>query len=324
MSSNKQAITLSEEVDEERHRKRILRTRVLIMSLVLALLIPAIVVGAVESQVPLHRIHAPEPVRTTALPSPTGEDFYTCVSEGHNGCWTPSLPSGGSPYMHDGQWPTRSKKCVVKAGGDPKGDDAPAILDAFTQCKSDGHIIFENTTYYVGTVMNTTGLQGVDVEVNGTLLWSDDVQYWLQNSLPVGFQNQSSAWIFGGDDVHFYGHGFGTLDGNGQVWYDYNAGRSNLHGRPHAITISQSTNSVVEGLRFVQSQMWTMTVARSERVLLQDIYVNSSAAPGRDFRSIVNTDGVDVSCLHPNCGRITIDIYADCLCRQHYFPSLGG
>jgi galacturan 1,4-alpha-galacturonidase len=67
-----------------------------------------------------------------------------------------------------------------------------------------------------------------------------------------------------------------------------------MHGRPHAITISDTTESVIEGLRFVQSQMWTMTVARSERVLLQDIYVNSSSGPGRDFRSIVNTDGVDV------------------------------
>lgn len=60
------------------------------------------------------------------------------------------------------------------------------------------------------------------------------------------------------------------------------------------MTISDTTESVVEGLRFVQSQMWTLTVARSERMLLQDIYVNSTAGPGRDFRSIVNTDGVDV------------------------------
>lgn len=73
-----------------------------------------------------------------------------------------------------------------------------------------------------------------------------------------------------------------------------------MHGRPHAITITDSKESVVEGLRFVQSQMWTMTVIRSERMLLQDIYVNSTAAPGRDFRSIVNTDGVDVCSCFPN------------------------
>lgn len=299
MDDNKTPTPVEQEVEKQK-RKRF-RMRLGIMLAVVGLLIPTIVVAAVETQIPLHRgrVHPPKPVTTIAPTAPEGEDFYDCVALGHNGCWKPSLPGTDSPYTHDGEWPERSKKCVVKAGGDPNGDDTPAILDAFTECKTDGHIVFENTTYYVGTVMNTTGLKGVDVEVNGTLLWSDNVQYWLANSLPVGFQNQSSAWLFGGDDVHFYGHGFGTLDGNGQVWYDYNQGRSNLHGRPHAITISQSTNSVVEGLRFVQSQMWTMTVARSERVLLQDIYVNSSAAPGRDFRSIVNTDGVDVSTIKP-------------------------
>lgn len=38
--------------------------------------------------------------------------------------------------------------------------------------------------------------------------------------------------------------------------------------------------------------MWTMTVARSEKLLLQDIYVNNTSED-RDFRSNVNTDGVD-------------------------------
>lgn len=138
--------------------------------------------------------------------------------------------------------------------------------------------------------MNTTGLKDVDIEVKGTLLWNTNIDYWLANSLPIGFQNQTSAWHLGGENVHFYGHGYGTLDGNGQVWYDYNQNRSNLHGRPHALLITGSKNSVVEGLRFVQSQMWTMTVARSEKMLLQDIYVNNtSSSENRN----TNTDGVD-------------------------------
>jgi galacturan 1,4-alpha-galacturonidase len=89
-----------------------------------------------------------------------------------------------------------------------------------------------------------------------------------------------------------------------------------MHGRPHAITISDTTESVIEGLRFVQSQMWTMTVARSERVLLQDIYVNSTSGPGRDFRSIVNTDGVDVGgCLDKLIGRA---LFADARVQTVY------
>jgi hypothetical protein len=149
--------------------------------------------------------------------TPDRPDPYICEYLGLNGCWHPSELEYGPHYSHDGHWPNRSKTCVVPAGNDPDGDDAPAILGAFADCKTDGHIVFENTTYYVGTVMNTTGLTDVDIEVQGTLLWSDDIYYWLNNSISIGFQNQTSAWHLGGERIHFYGHGYGTLDGNGMV-----------------------------------------------------------------------------------------------------------
>ncbi|KAK5082513.1 hypothetical protein LTR70_008206 [Exophiala xenobiotica] len=242
------------------------------------------------------------PVTTLAPPgsdtpshhwTPERPDPYVCEYLGENACWQPPYGGEGPPYSHDGNWPTRSKTCSIPALNNPQGDDSPAILAAFNECKRDGHIIFENTTYYIGIVMKTTGLKDVDIEVKGTLLWSTNIDYWLKNSLFFGFQNQTSAWHLGGDGIHFYGHGHGTLDGNGQAWYDYNGGQSNLHGRPHAITITDTTNSVIEGLRFIKSQMWTMTVTRSERVLLQDIYVNNTSEGNRDFRANVNTDGVD-------------------------------
>lgn len=151
--------------------------------------------------------------------TPDRPDPYVCEYLGLNGCWQPSEISEGPPYSHDGKWPKRSKTCVVPSLDDPSGDDAPAIVKAFAECKSDSHIIFEDTTYYVRTVMNTTGLRDVDIELRGTLKWSDDIPYWLTHSLPIGFQNQTSAWHLGGERIHFYGHGKGTLDGNGQVRY---------------------------------------------------------------------------------------------------------
>jgi hypothetical protein len=47
--------------------------------------------------------------------------------------------------------------------------------------------------------------------------WSTDIQYWLKNSLPLGYQNQSSAWLLGGTGLRVRGFGHGTFDGNGQV-----------------------------------------------------------------------------------------------------------
>lgn len=89
--------------------------------------------------------------------------------------------------------------------------------------------------------------------------WSTDVQYWLNNSLAVGYQNQSTAFIVGGDNVTIDGHGYGTLNGNGQVWYSFIAEQdntSNFPGRPHAITLNGFNNSRVTGLNFLKSQMW--------------------------------------------------------------------
>lgn len=62
------------------------------------------------------------------------------------------------------------KVCNVKAGGTNTTDDAPAILEAFDQCGKNGRVVFEDTTYYVNSVMNVTGLDDVEVDIHGTLL----------------------------------------------------------------------------------------------------------------------------------------------------------
>jgi galacturan 1,4-alpha-galacturonidase len=91
---------------------------------------------------------------------------------------------------------TRTNTCYVEPAEDG-GDSAPAILSAFERCRHNGNIIFHNTTYHIGSIMTTTGLSNVNVDVRGTLIWSTDIQYWLANSLPMGYQNQSTAWYLG-------------------------------------------------------------------------------------------------------------------------------
>ncbi|TGO66604.1 hypothetical protein BOTNAR_0058g00260 [Botryotinia narcissicola] len=169
-------------------------------------------------------------------------------------------------------------------------DDAPAILSAFKTCGKDGTVVFLNHTYTINSIMNTTGLSNCNIDIYGTLLWSTNITYWLNHSMAFGYQNQTSAWWLGGDNINVNGYGYGTLDGNGQAWYDFVKGISNYPNRPHALTIWNATNSVFKGLRFVQSQMWTMTVFKSSSILLQDIYVNSTSSSGSPSR---NTDGAD-------------------------------
>lgn len=130
----------------------------------------------------------------------------------------PALPVLASPAN---RWTADYNVCIVKACG--TNDSAPAIIDAFERCGHNaghhrGKVIFGNETYHIKSVMNTTGLSNVDIELHGTLLWDTNIPYWLNHSLAVGYQNQSSAWLFGGDNVRWDGFGVGTLDGNGQVW----------------------------------------------------------------------------------------------------------
>jgi len=59
--------------------------------------------------------------------------------------------------------------CTIQANGNGS-DDAPAILSAFQNCGQGGHIVFQNTTYNINTVMNTTSLSNVQIDMYGYLL----------------------------------------------------------------------------------------------------------------------------------------------------------
>ena len=51
-------------------------------------------------------------------------------------------------------------------------DDSPTILDAFERCKEDSVVVFNEGTYHIERVMNTTGLRNVRIDMRGTLLVS--------------------------------------------------------------------------------------------------------------------------------------------------------
>lgn len=57
--------------------------------------------------------------------------------------------------------------------------------------------------------------------------------------------------------------------------YDLADGTSNMPGRPINLVIRNSTNFTMQGMRFVQSQFWTMAVHTAQNVLLEDITISS-------------------------------------------------
>ncbi|KXH57868.1 polygalacturonase, partial [Colletotrichum salicis] len=179
--------------------------------------------------------------------------------------------------------------CTVEANNDGS-DDSPAILAAFKECRKNRRVIFSNTMYNIQKMMTTTDLENTQIEIHGTLLWSKDTRYWLSNPQPTGFRNGSAAWFLGGKNVTADGFGYGTLDGNGQTWYNLVKGQSNYPDRPHALAIWKASDMTVRNVRMVQSQMWTMAIMHSQNVLFGGVYINSVTNNGYPAR---NTDGAD-------------------------------
>ncbi|KAG6010340.1 hypothetical protein E4U21_006904 [Claviceps maximensis] len=176
------------------------------------------------------------------------------------------------------------------------GDDAFNIMDTFNhKCSVKSIIFMPGPMYNIGSKMSTA-LHDVHIVQTGRMLWSDDIDHWMSTvSLEVGFQNQTTMWDFTGTNVTWDGHNRGTLDGNGQVWYDWAKSQGNLANRPMNIHFRNLTYSTIKRMRFVQSQMWTMAISYSEHVELEDIYVRSTS---NSKWSTLNTDGCDTINSH--------------------------
>ena len=54
--------------------------------------------------------------------------------------------------------------------------------------------------------------------LEGTLKFAADLPYWTGNAFFIPFQTQVTFWLLGGKNIRL--DGGGTLDGQGQAWYD--------------------------------------------------------------------------------------------------------
>jgi galacturan 1,4-alpha-galacturonidase len=173
-------------------------------------------------------------------------------------------------------------------------DDTPQILDAFEQCGQDGSIVFQEGTFYIRQVMDTTNLRNVSIDIYGTFEWpADDLQYWIRNTFSVEYSGLHTSWLLGGSDITMRGHSRALFFGNGQVWIDENKNGSNRQGRPINLTIWRATNVLIDGITWRQSQFWHTFVAYSQNVTMTNLDMNTTS---NSQWSSVNTDGTDTVC----------------------------
>lgn len=183
--------------------------------------------------------------------------------------------------------PPRNKVCYVKSQNNGT-DDSAYILDAILACNNGGHVVFtEGTNYTIGTALNLTFLNHIDIDIQGHIQFTNDTNYWQANSFKLIFQNASTFWEIGGNDVAIYGGG--TIDGNGQVWYDLYA--QNIYTlRPILMGIVGLHNSIISDLVLRYSPQYYHFVTNSTNVVFNNINI---AGASKSANIAKNTDGWD-------------------------------
>ncbi|KAI6945438.1 Exopolygalacturonase [Hortaea werneckii] len=159
---------------------------------------------------------------------------------------------------------------------------------ATSRCNDGGHVIFpQGTTYVIGQALNLTYLKHIDLDIQGYIQFTNDTDYWQDNAFYQVYQNATTFFQIGGEDVNIYGGGM--LDGNGQVWYDLYAediyilrpilfGTVGLHG------------GSISDLYLRYSPQWYNFLANSTDVVFDNFNIRGYSASENEAK---NTDGWD-------------------------------
>ncbi|KAJ3547875.1 hypothetical protein NM208_g1296 [Fusarium decemcellulare] len=190
-----------------------------------------------------------------------------------------------SPQRH------HSKTCYVKPGHGSDVNDASRIYKAFKKCNHGGTIVLDKK-YTVASPLDLTWLSHVDVVITGEVNFKPDPYYWAENSFKFPFQNMSSFWKFGGEDINIYGdlsNEQSVLDGHGQAyWEEIQTNKTLL--RPILFTFEDAHGATMSNLRMRNSPNWFNIIANSSDVIISNLDIQAKSTDGV---KIANSDGWD-------------------------------
>jgi galacturan 1,4-alpha-galacturonidase len=124
-------------------------------------------------------------------------------------------------------------------------------------------------------------------DIQGYVQFTNDTDYWQAHAFNQTFQNATTFFQLGGDDVNVYGGGM--LDGNGQVWYDLYA-KDIYILRPILFGVTGIKHGSISDLVLRYSPQYYNWVANSSSVTFDNINIagtSQSKSPAK------NTDGWD-------------------------------
>ena len=149
-------------------------------------------------------------------------------------------------------------------------------------------IFLQQSHYSIGSPLDLTHLSHVDIDIQGDITFTNDTEYWEANAFQYDFQDARSFFKLGGEDVNVYGGG--TLDGNGQPWWDKFYTNKTVK-RPILFATVGLHGGSISNLSLNNSPFWTNIVANSSDVVFTDINIR---AISHTFSFEKNTDGFDL------------------------------
>ncbi|KAI8628187.1 family 28 glycosyl hydrolase [Xylariaceae sp. FL1651] len=192
-------------------------------------------------------------------------------------------------------------------------DDVSAEFKAGLKKANHGGTLYlpKDELFVIGKPLDLTFLNDVQVHWDGEVRFTNDTPYWQANAFTHPFQNSIMFWKWGGKDIKIFGEG--TLNGNGQRWWNEFAGLeildpNNKYLRPILFYAENATNFEIEGIHEKDSPCWTNFIVTSKGVSFTDVIVtaesnNASALPkNTDFFDSLNVEDLTVKRVWVNIG----------------------
>lgn len=198
--------------------------------------------------------------------------------------------------------------------------NAEAFLKALSAANSsdtDRTVVFpEGRSYYMYAI-NVTGLNGVKIQIDGTLRYSDEIKNWPEDNF--GLMRFLSC-----EGLHITGKGM--IDGQGLNWW--RRCYTGVDNRPDMITFKESRNLSIDSLYLYSSPKYSINFDDCADIVIHDvtIFINSTLARGRDKHQsatyALNTDGIDIAATNVTVYNCVITNYDDAIvakpCRSNW------
>ncbi|KAH8887132.1 pectin lyase-like protein [Thozetella sp. PMI_491] len=201
---------------------------------------------------------------------------------------------------------------TLRASANDTDDVADEFLAGLHKANHGGSLYLpKGKTFMLGKPLDLTFLNDIHVILDGELKFTNDTPFWQANAFRHPFQNTIMFWKWGGKNIKIFGHG--TLNGNGQRWWNEFAGLeildpTNTYLRPVLFYAENATGLDIEGIHFKDSPCWTNFVVTSQDVSFRDVACtaesnNATALPkNTDFFDSLNVKHVTVERAWVNIG----------------------